>query len=147
MNYLLKNCDILKVTLPIDSSLKLFILQHQYYHLKQVILYLNVLPLFTEYHVNNCIKLLLNEIHALLSLRKTSEYQNQIFERQEILENHSQLNIICHLQSTREAFQIKIDGWYLCRLIQLKNTSKLHLDWFKVMLRINTIQYVFRKCV
>ncbi len=61
------------ITLPINSSLKLFSLQHKYHHLKQQILYLNVWSLLTAYHTNKYIKSLQNEIDSLWSLLETSQ--------------------------------------------------------------------------
>ncbi len=94
---LLASCRILKRTFYIDSPitssinsiLNFFILQNKHYHLKQTILRLNTLSLSAEYHISNYIKLVLNEIDVLLSLVKTSNCHNQIFDVM------SQLNIGC----------------------------------------------------
>ncbi len=85
-----------------------------------MILYLNVLPLSTEYHINNCIKLLLNGINALLSLLKTSKYQNQMFERTAILQKALTI-VIYHLDKT---FEKSMDGTRTGPT-QFKNTPKL----------------------
>ncbi len=115
--YLLTTCDILKIILPItppvNSSLNLFILQQKYYHLKQLIFYLNVFPLLTKCHINNYIKLLLNS---------TLNYYSSIWESELYIDNYSDA-----IKTSNQYVKVTKDSAPNIKLFALKMISYLSI--------------------